>query len=96
MIFFLLFIPITVILTLETEIFIDLSAQISNSISDGSQAFPYSNLTEAVQSQNFSGNNNISNIVFILVKNETSYEFFDELTLNFNLTIKAEFTKYNL
>jgi len=73
-----------------------MSPQISNSINNGSSAFPFNNLTEAVKSQNFTENNNISNLVFILVKNETSYAFFDELTLNFNLSIKAEFNKYNL
>ena len=81
-------------IALGTNIFIDLAHQISNSTRNGSPTYPYSNLTEALQSVNLAGNNNISDVVFILVKSATSYIFFDELTINFNLTITTEF-KYN-
>ena len=81
----LLFIPIA----MGTNIFIDLAQQTSNSTHNGTSDYPYSNLTEALQSENLGGNN-ISDIVFILVKSETSYIFFDELSINFNLTITTE------
>ena len=81
-------------IALGTNIFIDLAQQISNFTRNGTPTYPYSNLTEAFQSENLAGNNNISDVVFILVKSVTSYIFFDELTINFNLTITTEF-KYN-
>lgn len=87
----LLFIPIT----LGSNIFVDL-AQTSNGVHNGTPSFPYSNLTEAVQIQNFTGNANKSIFVFILVKNETSYLFFDEVDINFNLKIMPEFNKYSI
>ena len=81
-------------IALGTNIFIDLAQQISNSTLNGTPDYPYSNLTEALQSENFAENNNTIDVVFILVKSATSYIFFDELTINFNLTIRTEF-KYN-
>ena len=81
-------------IALGTDIFIDLAQQTSNSTRDGTPTYPYFNLTEALQSENLAGNDHISDVFFILVKSATSYSFFDELTINFSLTITTEF-KYN-
>jgi len=77
---------------METEIFVDLAQQVSNNTRNGTQDFPYSNLSEALQSAIVAGNN-ISSYVFLLIKNESSYVFFDELSINFNLSIRPEIYK---
>ena len=90
-----LIIPFRVIFPLGTEIFVDLAQQMSNSTNNGTKNFPYSNLGEAVQLENAAGNN-ISGDVFVLIKNEANYPFFDELTINFSLIIRPEINRYVL
>ena len=88
----LFFLPIA----LGDNIFIDNDQKLSNSTHNGTLYSPYSNLTEAMESENVAGNNNISDLVIVLVKSQQSYVFFDELTINFNFTIMSQFSKYNI
>ena len=88
MIFIIHFLLLTLFhFTLGNDIYIQLSQQNLIPPGNGSLKFPYGNLTEALFAS--SALNITSNLTFILENDESSFIFFDESLLNFNLTIKS-------